>query len=684
MDGLSEDAVQKRIEKLRTEIENHNHLYYDLDQPSIDDESYDLLMRELIELEEQNPALRRPDSPSLRVGGRPLDAFEKWTHRYPMLSLANCFDSKELGDFDHRIKKGLDLAEGEATVYICEPKLDGLAIELEYEKGVLTRAVTRGDGKVGELVTANVRTIRDIPLKLNPTSPDGRDDLFSSVPPAYLNLRGEIYISRSGFEALNDKRLTDGEPPFANPRNAAAGSIRQLDPAVAASRPLSFYAYALGGMEGLSPPSQSELFKLMSSWGFRISDLMKTAKSLDEIESHYTELLKLRDELPFDIDGMVIKVDDFGMQTSLGAVSKSPRWAIAYKFPAQEKVTVIRDVRIQVGRTGALTPVADLDPVQVGGVEVSRATLHNQDEIDRKDIRKGDTVIIRRAGDVIPEVVKVVTEMRSGEEKTFKIGNRCPECGGYAAREIEEAIIRCQNRNCPAQLKESIRHFVSKDAMNIEGLGKRTVVALTEAAELKSVADLYRLNEKGLAAREGLAEKSAANLIAAIEASKKRPLPRFLFALGIRHVGAHLAEVLAGHYRNMAELGRASEEELLAIHEIGPQVASSIRAFFGEPKNLELLESLSSLGLRPEAAQNGEIVPFFEGKIFVLTGSFEFATRNEAEAEIKKRGGRCIKSVSKKTNYVVAGEAAGSKLKRARELGITIMDETELIEALKS
>ena len=680
---MDRTEARNRIDELRRDIEFHNHRYYDLDQPLIDDEAYDRLMRELMDLEARFPEYLTPDSPSQRVGGRPLDAFEKWNHRHPMLSLANCFNDKELHEFDARVKKGLGLPDDAAIEYLCEPKLDGLAVELEYENEVLVRASTRGDGTTGELVTQNVKTIRDVPLKLKSPAGAGRQEFFPASKATYLNIRGEVFMNRLGFEKLNRLRSMRGEALFANPRNAAAGSIRQLDPSVAASRPLRFLPYALGEVRGLEIRSQSELIERLGQFGFKTSDLIKTARSIDEAARIYEEFLAHRDSLPFDIDGMVIKVNDYKQQAVLGRISRSPRWAIAYKFPAQEKVTRIEEIIVQVGRTGALTPVAVLKPVKVGGVEVSRATLHNQDEIDRKDIRIGDTVLVRRAGDVIPEVIQPIVEERSGQERPYKFPERCPVCNAAIVREPDEVVARCPNRDCPAQVKESIAHFAGKDAMDIDGLGRKTTAALVRKGLVKSVADLYLLTAEQLASQERLAEKSAAKLLAALGASKRRPLARFVFALGIRHVGSHLAEVLASHFGDLEALTEAGREELEDIFEVGPQVARSIRQFFDEPRNMQLIEALKEAGLCPLPPEKpAGADPFFAGKTFVLTGILSFASRKEAEALIKRLGGRASSSVSKKTDYLVAGENAGSKLAKAKKLGIPVLSESELARRL--
>jgi len=716
---MNSSQAKKRIAELTREINFHNQRYYDLDQPVIDDEQYDQMLRQLIELETANPDLAATDSPSQRVGGSVLEGFDKHNHPTPMLSLANCFDTEELREFDQRNRKGLELTGDEPLTYICEPKLDGLAMDLEYENGILVRASTRGDGVTGELVTANVRTIRDIPLRLKEQPVNGQGDLFAGGSPQYLNVRGEVYMSRAGFERMNHERSAQGEPQFANPRNAAAGSIRQLDPKVAAVRPLAFFVYALGSTSGEPPDTQEAFLTQMAGHGFRTSDLARIARGVDEVEQAYQDMLAAREDLPFEIDGMVIKLNRRDQQQRLGQISKSPRWAIAYKFPAQEKITKIIDIQIQVGRTGALTPVAHLEPVIVGGVEVSRATLHNQDEINRKGIHNGASVVVRRAGDVIPEIVAVTassgvissenymvdidenpvlyqeipsvpttvsssTVSSSNIITPYQLPMQCPDCNSLTVREEDEAVTRCPNRDCPAQIKESISHFAAKGAMDIDGLGRRTVAALVDEGEIRSVADLYGLERDRLAEREGMGEKSADNLIQALHASKTRSLSRFLFALGIRHVGVHLADVLALQYGSLEALAGASSEELQEVYEIGPQVARSIRQFMDEPANQELIRALLEAGIRPKAPEqpilNDE---FFSGKTFVLTGSFAFSARKQAEAMIRKRGARTSSSVSKKTDYLVAGENAGSKLAKAEKLEVTILNEDELKEKLK-
>ena len=681
------EKTKARIETLRQEIETHARLYYERDAPVIDDESYDRLVRELEMLENAWPEFASPDSPTRKVGGKASGKFEKHRHRVPMLSLANCFDEGELRDFETRIFKrlGSTLEEGQLDLfgsssrvdieYVTEPKIDGLSLELEYEHGTLTRAVTRGDGSVGEVVTRNVWNVSDIPHTIQPLE---NVELF--------NLRGEVYMDRAGFEALNRRQTEEGGKTFANPRNAAAGSLRQLDPAISQKRPLRFFAYALGTTTGPKPPSQLEFLRLISTWGFQVNPHHHLCKNLDEVLEQYRKLLDLRDGLPYDIDGMVVKVNRFETQEMLGQIAKSPRWAIAYKFPAIEKATRIERIVVQVGRTGAVTPVAELEPVQVAGVEVRRATLHNADEIARKDVREGDWVFVRRAGDVIPEVVGVILEKRPAESSTYTFPSHCPECGSALVRVEDEAVTRCPNRDCPAQVLESIVHFASKKAMDIDGMGRKIVENLLVTGEISTMADVYDLTRERLAAQERLAEKSADNLMQAIQASKTPPLGRFYFALGIRNVGEHLALKLAEAYPDIAELAQATEEKLIEIEEIGPEVARSVTTFFADSANRRLLERLAGAGVAPippETPPNQAEPTVFTGKTFVLTGKLNDLTRDEAQARIRALGGRASSSVSAKTDVVVSGENAGSKLEKARKLGVAVWDEDELQEKLK-
>ncbi len=670
---MTREEAQKEIEKLRKDIHYHNYRYYVLDDPVISDAEYDRLFRRLQELEEQFPDLITPDSPTQRVGAEPLEAFETVQHTVPMLSLDNAFTEEEVREFDARLHRLLQMdAPFEYTV---EPKIDGVAVELVYQDGRFVLGSTRGDGVTGENITANLKTLPQIPLQL----------LDETLPiPSRLEVRGEVYYPLDAFRKLNEERERAGEPVFANPRNAAAGSLRQLDPRITAQRPLEIFIHGLGVIEGYTLNSQWEALEAFRAWGLRVNPLSRKVVGIDEAIDRYKELLDRREQLEYEIDGAVIKLNSFELQNRAGVRTRSPRWAIAYKFPAHQEVTQIIDIVAQVGRTGAITPVAVMKPVRIGGVEVSRATLHNQDEIDRKDIRIGDWVVVQRAGDVIPEVVKVVTSRRTGKEKKYKLPDTCPVCGARVVRLPGEAVARCENVSCPAQVKESIRHFASKGAMDIDGLGEKLIDQLVEKGLIKSYADLYFLTLDQLKNLERMGEKSAQNLLEAIDKSRNVPLDRFLYALGIRHVGEHIARVLANHFGSLDKIKNASEEELMAIHEIGPQVAKSIVQFFSEKRNLETLKKLFEGGVRiqepqPEAGADNR----FAGMTFVFTGALERFTRDEAERLVEERGGRAASSVSRKTTYVVAGPGAGSKLAKARELGIPVISEKEFLEMLK-
>ncbi len=670
---MTREEAQKEIEKLRKEIHYHNYRYYVLDDPVISDAEYDRLFRRLQELEEQFPDLITPDSPTQRVGAEPLEAFETVQHTVPMLSLDNAFTEEEVREFDARLHRLLQMdAPFEYTV---EPKIDGVAVELVYQDGRFVLGSTRGDGVTGENITANLKTLPQIPLQL----------LDDTLPiPSRLEVRGEVYYPLDAFRKLNEERERAGEPVFANPRNAAAGSLRQLDPRITAQRPLEIFIHGLGVIEGYTLNSQWEALEAFRAWGLRVNPLSRKVVGIDEAIDRYNELLDRREQLEYEIDGAVIKLNSFELQNRAGVRTRSPRWAIAYKFPAHQEVTQIIDIVAQVGRTGAITPVAVMKPVRIGGVEVSRATLHNQDEIDRKDIRIGDWVVVQRAGDVIPEVVKVVTSRRTGKEKKYKLPDTCPVCGARVVRLPGEAVARCENVSCPAQVKESIRHFASKGAMDIDGLGEKLIDQLVEKGLIKSYTDLYFLTLDQLKNLERMGEKSAQNLLEAIDKSRNVPLDRFLYALGIRHVGEHIARVLANHFGSLDKIKNASEEELMAIHEIGPQVAKSIVQFFSEKRNLETLKKLFEGGVRiqepqPQAGADNR----FAGMTFVFTGALERFTRDEAERLVEERGGRAASSVSRKTTYVVAGPGAGSKLAKARELGIPVISEKEFLEMLK-
>ena len=661
------EAIRKRIEELRAEIRKHDYHYYVLNQPLISDAEYDKLFRELQELEEKYPQFVTPDSPTQRVGAPPAEEFRPVRHAIPMLSLQNCFSEEEFLEWDRRVRR---LLGGERPVYICEPKLDGLSVELVYENGVFTVGSTRGDGYVGEDVTRNLRTIRQIPLRLLPL--DGE-------VPRLLEVRGEVYMEKEDFRRLNREREERGEPPFANPRNAAAGSLRQLDPNITASRPLKAFFYATGRVEGLEIRSQEELLTTLPKLGFPVNPLWRRCGTPEEAIQFYHQLLERRDELPYEADGVVVKVNDFSQREALGEVSRAPRWAIAFKFPAEEATTRVLDIVVQVGRTGALTPVAILEPVEVSGVTVSRATLHNEDEIKRKDVRIGDWVVVRRAGEVIPEIVKSIPERRTGKEREFRMPDRCPVCGGPVVRPPGEVIHRCENLSCPARIKEAIRHFASRRAADIEGLGEKLVDQLVEKGLVRRISDLYHLTKEQLASLERMGDKSAQNLLDQLQRSKGMSLARLIYALGIRYVGEHIAEVLAERFGSIDELAKASYEELVEIPEIGPRIAQSIVDFFASEDNRRLIEELKAVGIDPRAERPKEKGPL-AGKTFVFTGRLSDMTREEAKRLVESLGGKVASSVSRKVDYVVVGEDPGSKLDRARALGIPTLSEEEFKE----
>ena len=666
-----DSSIPKRIEELRKALHRHNYRYYILDDPEISDAEYDRMMRELINLEGVHPELSSPDSPTLRVGAPPLDKFETVEHSLPMLSLENGFNDAEIMEFDRRIKKNLNI-DGE-IIYTAEPKLDGVAVELVYENSRLVTAATRGNGFRGELITPNVRTIRAVPLMLH--------NVKEKEVPLVLEVRGEVYIGKDAFKRLNAERLKENLPPFANPRNAAAGSLRQLDSKITAKRPLEIFVYGVGRISNLALESHWEVLLALQEFGFRINPYIRSKITIREVIGCYKELSEKRHLLPYDIDGMVVKVDSFAYQNLLGATSRSPRWAIAYKFKAIQETTRIVNIDVQVGRTGTLTPVAHLDPVKIAGVTVSRATLHNEDEIKRKDIKIGDTVLVQRAGDVIPEVVKVITSTRTGEEKTFIMPQSCPVCSSSVVRSENEAASRCINTSCPAQVKERIKHFASKGAFDIEGLGDKLIEQLVEKKLLHSYADVFRLNEDVLKDLERMGSKSAANIVQAVEKSKQIPLNRFLYALGIRHVGEHVAGILARTYKNLEKIRTAPPEELEAIHEIGPKAAKSIAEFFGQHENQKIVNDMIEHWIRIlETSEQKQTT--LTGKTFVLTGSLETMTRDEAKKRIAAAGGKVSGSVSRNTDYLVVGESPGSKLKRAEELGIDIIDENKMKELM--
>lgn len=664
-------GADEQIRRLREEIERHNHQYYVLDQPLISDAEYDRLFRELQELEARHPALVTPDSPTQRVGAKPLAAFAPAKHRTPMLSLNNAFDAEEVAAFDRRVREGLGI---EGVEYGAEPKFDGLAVSLTYERGVLVQGATRGDGYTGEDVTANLRTIRAIPLRLG-----------VSPPPQHVEVRGEVLMRKADFEELNRAQLERNERQFVNPRNAAAGSLRQLDARITATRRLYFVAYGLGVGEGTPRfRRQSEMLDYLAEARFPVANEREVVRGLEGLLRYYDRIGRKRAQLAYEIDGVVYKVDDLAAQEELGFIARAPRYAVAHKFPAEEADTVVEGIEVQVGRTGALTPVARLKPVFVGGVTVTSATLHNEDEIRRKDVRIGDAVAVRRAGDVIPEVVRIHVDRRPAGSRPYAMPTRCPVCGSAVKKLEGEAVARCTaGLYCPAQRKQALLHFASRRAMDIEGLGEKLVDQLVESDIVKTPADLYALDAEVLAGLERMAERSAANVIAAIERSKRTTLPRFIYALGIRNVGETTARDLARYFGSIEALRTASPEALQQVPSIGPVVAQSIAQFFAEPHNREVVTRLLSAEVVLEQAEAGRRSSKVEGKTFVLTGTLPSLKREEAAQRIEERGGRVSNSVSKKTDYVVAGAAPGSKHDKAVSLGIAILDEQRLLELLR-
>lgn len=674
MDLFADERVADlaEAEKLRREIRHNEYLYYVLDAPEITDAEYDRMMVRLRELEARYPDSIPADSPTQRVGGRASSQFTEVRHLEPLLSLGNVFSAEELRAFDERVRSGLPA--GSKVEYVMEPKIDGLACSLIYENGKLVRAATRGDGVVGENVTANVRTIRSIPLTLK--VPEGE------AVPELLDVRGEVYMPRQAFMRLNEQRAERGESEFANPRNAAAGSLRQLDPQVTASRSLSFFAYYLVG-EG-AQPKHSESLALLARYGFKVSENYKVVENIDEAIKYIGDFNELRQGLSYDTDGAVIKVNDVYQQRILGATGKDPRWATAYKYPPEQAETTLEDIDWRVGRTGVLTPTAVLTPVKLSGSVISRATLHNEDFIRAKDIRIGDRVVINKAGEIIPEVLRVVAEKRTGDEKEVEIPSVCPECGWRVERQGEEAAIRCTNPHCPALGREGLIHFVSRDAMNIDGCGPSVINALLDAGLVRDAADLYSLRKEDLLKLERMGEKSADNLLAALAESKKNELDKLLFALGIRHVGAKVARILATEFGSMEKLQQAQPEELAQIRDIGDKIAESAVTWLNVPANIDLVERLAAAGLTmtftPPASQEDN--PFF-GKTLVFTGTMPTLGRAEAKTMAQDVGAKVSGSVSKKTDYVIAGAEAGSKLEKAQQLGVTVIDEAEFLRLLK-
>lgn len=650
---------QKRHEKLKEIIRHHDYLYYVKDRPEISDYEYDQLFAELLELEKSHPELDTKDSPSQRVGGAPLDSFKKLTHRKPMLSLANSYSPEDLSDFDERVKKFLNSSE--EIEYLCELKFDGLSIELVYEKGLLTQAITRGDGTVGEDVTNNIKTIKAIPLVLN-----------TEEPPPLLEVRGEILMFKDDFLALNEAQQENGENIFANPRNAAAGTVRQLNPKIVAQRPLRFFAYAVGEVDGLTFKTQDQLEKTLAKFNLPVAlEHTKICKGADSVVKFYHDIEKKRHDLPFDIDGIVIKVNSFRLQDDLGFVARNPRWATAAKFKPEQAETVIEDIEIQVGRTGALTPRAVMRPTKVGGVTVTYATLHNQEEIQRKDIRIGDTVVLQRAGDVIPEVVSVVTHKRPKNSVPFKIPANCPVCQTLVVKAEEEVVSRCPNPFCTAIIKESLKHFASRRAMNIEKVGDRLIDSFVDQGLVQRFSDLYRLKKNDLLSLERQGEKSVENILQSIDNSKNTTLPKFIFALGIRFIGEQTAKFLAEHFLTIENLAAATEEELLQVPEIGPKVAKSVQAWFSDKRLRKEIDDLIKLGVTisaPKRAADGRL----SGKSFVITGTLP-VKRDDAKDFIEKNGGKILAGVSSKLDYLVVGDDPGSKLDKAQSLGVQII-----------
>jgi DNA ligase (NAD+) len=667
---IPEETVQ-RYQRLKSDLNQHNHAYYVMDDPSIPDSEYDRLMRELQAIEQDYPQLLTADSPSQRVGGVALDSFSQVVHEVPMLSLDNAFSDVEMVDFDRRIKDRINLSQ--QMTYACEPKLDGVAVSVLYKKGLLERAATRGDGFVGEDITSNVRTIKSIPLRLQ-----------GENIPDILEVRGEIYMPKAGFNRLNQKAKQAGEKTFVNPRNAAAGSLRQLDSKITATRPLEMCAYNVGQFAGGDKPnSHFQMLQMLGKLGFKINQHIKQVEGIDACEDYYQHLAKIRDQLDYDIDGIVYKVNDFTLQKRLGFVAKAPRWAIARKFPAQEEMTRLLDVEFQVGRTGAVTPVARLEPVFVGGVTVGNATLHNADEINRLGICIGDTVIVRRAGDVIPQIVKAVLEKRPSGAKPILFPERCPVCQSAVKRGEGEAVARCTGGLfCGAQTKEAIKHYASRKAMDIDGLGDKLVDALVDNDLIYSVADLYDLKLERLVNLERMAQKSAENLLQSVEESKQTTLPKFLYALGVREVGEATAQTLANNFGTLDAVIAASIEQLLEVDDVGPIVARHIVDFFNNPDNLSIVEALIAAGVQwKDIDQSADSLPL-KGQTWVLTGTLESMSRAEAKDRLQEFGAKVASSVSTKTHAVVAGPGAGSKLKKAQSLDIQVLTEQSLIEFL--
>lgn len=666
---MDEKSLEKRVQQLHELLNKYNYEYYVLDNPSVPDAEYDKLLNELIEIEKQHPEWVTPTSPTQRIGAEPLPTFQKVRHQTQMMSLANAFSEEDLRDFDRRIQQAI----GDNYSYMCELKIDGLAVSLRYVDGIFSQGSTRGDGTVGEDITANLRTIRSIPLKLK--------------EPYTLEVRGEAFMPKKSFEALNKERAENGEVLFANPRNAAAGSLRQLDPRIAASRNLDVFLYGIGDVGTTGVTTHSSGLELLETLGLKVNKERRVCKSIEDVLEYIEEWTEKRSQLDYDIDGIVIKVDSYAQQEELGSTAKSPRWAIAYKFPAEEVATKLIDIELSVGRTGVVTPTAILEPVQVAGTTVQRASLHNEDLIREKDIMLGDFVIVKKAGDIIPEVVNVLVERRTGDEVAFQMPTHCPECESELVRIEGEVALRCINPTCPAQIREGLIHFVSRTAMNIEGLGEKVISQLFAAELIRDPADLYFLTKEQLLNLERMGEKSVSNLLESIAASKQNSLEKLLFGLGIRHVGVKAAKTLAEHFETIDKLKAATKEELVAIEEIGDKMADAIVTFFESEDLQALIDKLKTAGvnmeyLGPKRNQIENVDSFFNGKTIVLTGKLEQLTRNEAKEKIELLGGKVSGSVSKKTDLVIAGEDAGSKLTKAEQLGIEIWNENRLVEEL--
>ncbi|RLT96365.1 MAG: NAD-dependent DNA ligase LigA [Ketobacter sp.] len=665
-------SVEQEIEQLREQLRDHNYKYYVLDEPSIPDVEYDRLFHQLKKLEAEHPELITSDSPTQRVGDKPLDAFQQVQHRIPMLSLDNVFNEDELIAFDRRVRERLH--QEEEVEYVCEPKLDGLAVSLLYENGILMQAATRGDGQTGEDITQNIRTIDSIPLRLR-----GNDY------PRVLEVRGEVFMPKAGFNQLNQNALKNGEKTFANPRNAAAGSLRQLDSSITAKRPLDMYCYSVGYVEGDLADTHHGNLMLLKQWGVRVNPEIQVVTGATALQAYHDYILEKREHLDYEIDGIVYKVNDLKLQRELGFVSRAPRWATAHKFPAQEELTTLLDVEFQVGRTGAITPVARLEPVFVGGVTVSNATLHNMDEVARMDVRKGDTVIVHRAGDVIPKVVKVVLERRPESTQAVTLPSQCPVCGSDIIKPEGEAVARCSGGLfCQAQVKEAIKHFASRKAMDVDGLGDKLVEQMVDQGLIAHVSDLYKLKAEQVAAMERMGQKSAENLINALQKSKATTLPRFLFALGIREVGEATALNLANYFGNLESIKQADAEALQQVPDVGPIVADHIATFFQQPHNLEIIDALIEAGVhwQEQEAIDRDSLPL-AGKTYVLTGTLNDMTRDDAKQYLQNLGAKVSGSVSKKSDAVIAGEKAGSKLTKAESLGVPVLDEAAFIQLLK-